>query len=319
MKKITRTTNTGFKESLALNNATYIDYLDRIKQICVSMFEWINLPPSMDPFYLEETLYYFGVASLLYDNKVGFINTKCSTNGYLNIYGKPTKVNCYSFGYQKHREVYYGFKENDNDNNKCILVYNNISRAPTVSTIALFAYRLYEAERTNDVNIKAQKTPVLIITDDKQRLTLENMYSQVDGNKPVIFGDKQHMNGDVFKVLKTDAPFVADKIINYKKEIWNELLTFLGINNIQTDKKERLITEEANTNNELINYNLQNRLSVRKMACKQFNEYFNLKDNKAIDVKIRSDLKNIVKEVESIVNDYNVNTEGSANNGEIYD
>lgn len=91
----------------------------------------------------------------------------------------------------------------------------------------LFALRLYEAERTADVNIKAQKTPVLLLIDEKQRLTMENIYSQYNGNKPVIFGDKNSLGENVIKAINTQAPFIADKIINYKKEIWNEALTFL--------------------------------------------------------------------------------------------
>lgn len=91
----------------------------------------------------------------------------------------------------------------------------------------LFALRLYEAERTCDVNIKSQKTPVLLMVDEKQRLTMENLYSQYDGNRPFIFGDKQNLSPDSLRVLKTDAPFIADKIMDYKKEIWNEALTFL--------------------------------------------------------------------------------------------
>lgn len=169
----------------------------------------------------------------------------------------------------------------------------------------LFALRLYEAERTADVNIKAQKTPVLLLMDEKQRLTMENIYSQYDGNKPVIFGDKNSLGENVIKAINTQAPFIADKIIDYKKEIWNEALTFLGINNIMVDKKERLITDEANSNNELINLNLQSYLAPRQEACRQFNEKFGFTGTeKEISVRVRSDLHNIIKNAQSIVQDF---------------
>ena len=169
----------------------------------------------------------------------------------------------------------------------------------------LFALRLYEAERTADVNIKAQKTPVLLLMDEKQRLTMENIYSQYDGNKPVIFGDKNSLGENVIKAINTQAPFIADKIIDYKKEIWNEALTFLGINNIMVDKKERLITDEANSNNELINLNLQSYLAPRQEACRQFNEKFGFTGtDKEISVRVRSDLHNIIKNAQSIVQDF---------------
>lgn len=299
----------GFYTNVYVQDETFFDYLERIKEIAISMFEWVNLPSSMDSFYLEMCLYYQGKAALLYDEKYGFINTKCATSSYLNIYGKPTKVNCYSFSYQEEKEVYYGFKE-ENEMSKCILVYNSINRQPTISSILLFAYRLYQAQATIDVNLNAQKTPVVVLTDEKQILSLKTAYQQFEGNMPVIFGRKDTSLLENFKVLKTDAPFITEKVQEYKKEIFNELLTYLGIKNLQTNKKERLVTSEADSNDELTNYYLQNKLAVRKEACKQFNEYFNLTDSKKIDVKIRSDLHNVIKELESVVNDYNLDESG---------
>ena len=192
------------------------------------MFEWVNLPKTMNAMYLEKCLYYLGQATLLKDQNYGFINTRASSDGYINIYGYPTSLNCYSYDYHETRTLYSGLnKDNNNEFEECILVQNNWERIPTAGTLELFAYRLYEAEQTAMINIKAQKTPVLILTDEKQRLTMENLYSQYDGNRPVIFGDKNNLDFDKIKAIKTEAPFVADKIMEYKKEIWNEALTFL--------------------------------------------------------------------------------------------
>ena len=304
--------NYQFVDNLLVNDATFIDYLERFKKVALSVFEWVNLPKSMNAIWLEKCLYYNGQASLLKDKRFGFINTNCCTNGDLNIYGLPVNLNCYSFGYDSNRKLYTGLIEGLTEAQKeqrefyeCILVQNNWDRTPTAGSMELFALRLYEAERTADTNIKAQKTPVLLLVDETQRLTMENMYSQYDGNKPFIFGDKKNLNPDSLRSIKTDAPFIADKIIDYKKEIWNEALTFLGINNIMVDKKERLITDEANSNNELINLNLQSYLAPRQEACRQFNEKFGLTGtDKEISVRVRSDLHNIIKNAESIVNDY---------------
>ena len=107
---------------------------------------------------------------------------------------------------------------------------------------------------------------------------------------------------------KKVAPYVADKLIAYKKEIWNEFLTFLGINNVLVDKKERLVTDEANANNEVVNLNLQSFLIPRQEACKQFNKLFGLEGtDKEVSVKVRSDLYNVIKQEESIISDFNHN------------
>lgn len=124
----------------------------------------------------------------------------------------------------------------------------------------------------------------------------------------LYFGDKKNLSPDSIKSIRTDAPFIADKVMEYKKEIWNEALSFLGVNNIDISKKERLITDEAGANNELVNLNLQSYLAPRQRACKQFNEKFGLTGtDKEISVRVRSDLYNIIKTEESIVTDYNKN------------
>ena len=304
--------NREFIDNAIVNDETYFDYLERFKKVALSMFEWINLPKSMNAMYLEKCLYYLGQASLLKDKKYGFINTRCCSNGYVNIYGLPTSLNCFSYDYHSDRKLYTGLNPMLTESQKkqfeyyeCILVQNNWDRIPTCQTMELFAYRLYEAEQTAFVNIKAQKTPVLLLMDEKQRLTMENLYSQYEGNRPMIFGDKNSLGENVIKAINTEAPFIADKIIDYKKEIWNEALTFLGINNIMVDKKERLITDEANSNNELINLNLQSYLAPRQEACKQFNEKFGFTGtDKEISVRVRSDLHNIIKNAQSVVNDF---------------
>ena len=306
--------NTKFVDSAVMNNMTFIDYLERFKKVALSIFEWVNLPKSMDAKYLEKCLYYDGQATFLKDEKYGFINTRCSSSGDVNIYGLPTKLQCYSYSYNSTRSLYTGLIEGLSDkqrewfeNKQCVLIQNNWDRTPTAGSMELFALRLYEAERTIDTNIKAQKTPVLLMVGEKQRLTMLNLYNQYDGNQPVIFGDKNQLSGSEKPVqaVQTLAPFVADKLTDYKKEIWNEALTFLGINNIMVDKKERLVTDEANSNNELINLNLQSYLAPRQEACKQFNEKFGLTGtDKEISVRVRSDLHNIIKQAQSVVQDF---------------
>ena len=300
--------NSDFEDAMLLNSQTYTDYLERMKKICLSMFDWVNLPSTMNSRYLEMCLYYKGQAALLYDEDYGFINTQAADSGYINIYGLPTKINCYSYSYNKMRELYVP-NTNLPAEEECILVMNNYQRVPTAATICLFAERLTEAQRAADVNIKAQNTPLLLLTDKNQELTLRNMYAQYDGNSPVIFGDRNVLADKPIDSINTNAELVANDIRTYMEGIWNDFLCFVGINNL-SEKKERLITTEANTNNELVNLNMQSYLIPRKQACKEFNDKFGLTGtSRAIDVKLRSDLYNIIKENESIVKDYDTEVE----------
>lgn len=292
----------AFRDAIIMNNQTYNDYLGRMKKICLSMFEWENLPTSMNARFLEMCLFYNGQAAMLYDDDLGYLNTMAADGGYINIYGLPTELNCYSYRFNQRRSLYMT-DTGEEKGNECILVMNNYERIPTTATVSLFAYRLAEAQRTADVNIKAQRTPILITTDQKQYFTLKKMYEEYDGNTPAIFADKNLISPDALKAMKTDAPFLCNDIMEYKREIWNEFLTFMGIQNL-SEKRERLITGEVDSNNELLNLNLQALLIPRKEACRQFNEKYGLMGDRAIDVKVRSDLYNIVKQFESVTSDY---------------
>lgn len=251
---------TQFDETAMLNEATYGDYYKRLRLLALSIFEWENLPDSMSARFLENCLYWYGKAAIVNDDTLGIINLKCTPSEALNIYGDAIEYHCYSTGY-----------DNTFPLDDMVYVRNNLEAAPTDATIQLFAQRLYEAERTIEVNIKAQKTPVIILCDEKQRLTMKNVYQKFDGNEPVIFG-KKGLDLDDIKVLRTDAPFVADKLEEYKRNVWSEALSFLGINNIMTEKKERLVTGEVDANNELIDLSAQTMLLTRQLACEQYNK-----------------------------------------------
>ena len=301
--------NYKFEDSLIVNDATFIDYLNRFKRIALSMFEWVNLPSSMNEEFLEKCLYYTGQASLLNTKKYGYINTKSCDSGYLNIYNNPTQLNCYSYNFSELRKLYSGLNPLESDEERkykyCVLVKNNYDKLPTAGSMELFAWRLYLAQRTCDVNISSQRFPVMVVGDEKQRLMLENLYNKYNGNQPFIFGNKNQLSGDEMKVLNTESPYVVDKVTDYKKEIWNEALTYLGIQNMSITKKERLTENESNENNELVNLNLQAMLVPRMKACREFNELFGLTGtDKEISVRVRSDLTNIIKQEQSIVSDY---------------
>lgn len=293
--------NLNKKSTQDLNELTYMDYFNRIKNICTSIFEWINLPTSMNAFKIENDLFYYGQCAFLYDNNYSYINTNCSDSGNINIYNLPLKLNCYSNEYNKLFKTYTSHLNLENKvdkTNYCILVMNNLDRIPTSNSIELFAQRLTKIERIKDINLNALKTPVLILTDQKQQLSLKNLYQQYDGNAPIIYGDKNSLSPDSIKAVNTKAEYLLDKLSLEKKEVWNDLLTFLGVNNLETEKKERLITSETEANNDLINYNLNSFLQTRKIACKQFNELY--KEN--IDVRVRKNINEIINN-EVVINE----------------
>lgn len=292
-----------YLEAQVLNIKTYQDFYARLSRIAMSMFEWENLPDSMDGQFLERCLFFYGQAALLYHLEYGgYINTQSVVHGKLNLYYKPTSLECYGpDGVNLVRSVYNGLEEPGDKEDECILVENMMFMVPTTATLDLYAMRLAEVQRSEDVNIKQQKFPMYIKTDQKQRLSIENTYEQYSGNTPVIIADKAGLDSENFKAVDTEVPFVADKLQQYRLKIFNEALSFLGVNNLN-EKKERQLTSEVEKNNEEVNLNLQAFLVPRQRAARQFNRKYGFEGtDKEIKVKIRSDLYNIIKTEQSVV------------------
>lgn len=289
--------------AMIINNQTYINYLDRLKLIACSLFTWEGLDEVAGfgaSRFLEMSLYENGRACFIKDKDLGYLALKVNPSDKLNVYNLPEKVLAWSIGYSKN----YKFDD-------IVYIMNNLLELPTSTTINLFAYRLYETERTIDTNLIAQKTPVLIEGDTKTILTLKNTYMSFAGNTPFIFGNKDYNINQKLNALKTDAPYLIDKLELHKHEIWNEALTFLGIDNANTDKKERLITDEVESNNELINYYLNCFYKTRKQACDMINEKYGLN----IKIKLNKDILELLKEEDLL---FNLDNEGVEENGEIY-
>ena len=271
-----------FWESAKMNNATFRQYYNRLTELSISMFEWLNLPDSIDPRFLELTLFTDGQAVFFKDEELGYLALQNAASGDFNVYRIPKKRRAFAVnGYNR--------KLDDKDS---VIIYNNYLHTNSRLDVEVYARRLYQLDRAIDVNAQAQKTPVLIQCDETQRLTMLNLYKQFDGNEPVIFGDS-NLNTNGIKVLKTDAPYVADKLYQLKTQIWNEALTYLGISNVNTTKKERMLTDEVIRNQGGTIASRYSRLQARREAAEQINKMFSLN----IEVNYREDYREADDEV----------------------
>lgn len=270
-----------FWESARMNNLTFRQYYNRLVELAISRFEWINLPETIDDRFLELTLFAEGKALFFKDEVLGYLTLKCTVGGKFNVYRIPTERRAFADNsYQAHR--------NETDS---VIIYNNGIRTNSMLDVEMFARRLYNLDRAIDVNANAQKTPVMIICTEEQRLTMLNLYKKYEGNEPFIFGDKNISDPSQIKAFSTGAPYVADKLYTLKTQLWNEALTYLGINNTNSVKKERLITDEVVRNSSGVVASRHSALEARRRACKMINDMFGLD----IWVDFRNDLE-IVEE-----------------------
>lgn len=270
---------TLFGESATVNNLTYMQYLNRLTELSVSMFEWKNLPPTVDARYLE--LHLFENGSMVYfdDDVIGNLCLDCLPSGRLDVYGNPVLRRAYS-GYNNYQKL---LKESNS-----VIIWNNYLHTNSILEVKMFARRLYNLDRIIDVNANAQKTPVLIQGTEQQRLTLKNLYKEFDGNSPFIFGDK-NLDLNSLKCLQTGAPYVCDKLYNLKQMYWNEALTYLGINNTGAQKRERMLSIESSQAQGGTISSRYSRLQSRREAVEKINAMFGTN----IEVNYREDFMSI--------------------------
>lgn len=273
---------TYFDESAILNNRTYVQYVNRLTELAISMFEWSGLPESVDSRYIELHLFSNGCMVYFDDEVMGNLCLDCTYNGGLDVYGYPILRRAYS--------SYNGYNRLLKNSNS-VIIWNNLLHIPSEADIRAYARRLWMLDRIIDVNANAQKTPILVQGNEKQRLSLINLYKEYDGNAPVIFGDSS-LNTEGLKSISTGAPYVADRIYELKTQIWNEALTYLGISNINIQKKERLITDEVTRNQGGTVASRYSRLEARRQAVERINDMFGTN----IKVNYREDYQEIEPE-----------------------
>lgn len=277
---------TYFDESAILNNRTYVQYVNRLTELAISMFEWSGLPESVDSRYIELHLFSNGCMVYFDDEVMGNLCLDCTYNGGLDVYGYPILRRAYS--------SYNGYNRLLKNSNS-VIIWNNLLHIPSEADIRAYARRLWMLDRIIDVNANAQKTPILVQGNEKQKLSLVNLYKEYDGNAPVIFGDSS-LNTEGLKSISTGAPYVADRIYELKTQIWNEALTYLGISNINIQKKERLITDEVTRNQGGTVASRYSRLEARRQAVERINDMFGTN----IKVNYREDYQEI--EPENVIN-----------------
>lgn len=255
-----------FWDSAKTNNMTYANYYNRLVGIALSMFEWHNLPETVDARFLEMSLFADGKALFFKDDVAGYLGLQFMGTQPLSVYRIPLKRIAYSAN---------GYHAEYNETNS-VIIWNNMTHTNSFCDVDEASKRLYEIQRTIDTNIKAQKTPVMITAkNETQRLTMKQAYMQYDGNQPFIFADKD-FDPNSIKALTTQAPYVADVLFNAKKEIWNEVLSSLGVPVTDRVKRERLLAAEIAGDKASSVAQQFVRLEPRKKACEEINKMFGL-------------------------------------------
>ena len=236
------------------------------QMLALNRYRWENLPIGIESRYIEQMLYDNGECAMFDHPDFGLCVLRSSSRENLNIYGEPTKLTV--SGFNEHRTVMM---------DDCVRILNNDLGLPTLPDIEYYARRMAVIDDIILQNLRQQRVPYLFATDRNNEFSLKNLYEKMYQGEQAIFVDKEMLNGqsENIMVLPTLAPYLVDKLQTQKQEMERELLTYLGINNT-LEKKERLIVDETNSNNQFIKMASDIGFKNRQKACEQINEKFGL-------------------------------------------
>lgn len=282
-KKRNRWGNPSDRNELGDNVNSFIKYRDQLMELGMTMIGWDFSKISKDKrqFLNQRQIEYheyFKGATIFFEDKEldAYLCLPVILGGEFDLDDIPKKRVAYAKnGYRK-----------ELDETNSVIIYNNYLRKPSCYTVNHYANRLADLENAIDVNCKAQKTPVAIICDENERLSMENLYAKYEGNYPFIFGERD-LDLKGIRAIQTGAPFVADKMYQIKMQIWNEALTHLGISNISYQKKERLVSDEVIRNMGGTIASRYSRLEVRRDAVDKIKDIFGIE----VNVDFREDFR----------------------------
>ena len=243
---------------------TFMKWYFDIQQLYSSVFAYTGMPLIVDMAQVEQWLMYRGSVAFFIDEFIGPLILPYTTQGSLNQYGNPTTIRAYGMnGYQ----IYL-------NPDQYVIIYDNNMKISNINALRQYAIRLSQTDKVIDVNIAAQRTPVLLTAQNEGQLnSLKLAYRKMATGQPVIAEIGNTVNAGV-NALNTGAPMIFNELQNYKLNLLAEVLTFCGIPNKGDPKRERLITTEVSAINGHVVHERNNRLQTRQRAIDEINFKF---------------------------------------------
>lgn len=298
------------KRAKKRNDEEYINTLMLLMLRTLNCFEWSGLPETCNARMLEMALIMNGTAILAKDN--GYLTLISTPDGSLNVYGDPVGAYGYGLnGYNKHFNLYVEGSDNlpvinkQGGNIDAVMCKDNELMYPFANYLRTAAARISDTQRSLDVVARMLKAPAIITCDEKEVQNIKKVLEQVDINTPYILGIGA-LPYDTLKTLDTGVSPESLKVLyDYLCNLNSQVSELIGINsNPENNKRERMLVDEINSNNENTSLKLDIRLKEREKFCERVNKCFGL------NVSVKAN-KNATAELDNnFTNNYNKEKEG---------
>lgn len=284
--------------ALSLSEMMYIRILT---ELSCNRFKWTGLPASIDERFLELTLFNQALAVFYYEDRFArYLCQRATSSGPVNQYDNPTTFTVTGNGSANlNRTLHAGnqweeYVEVSTDEEtgietsakkyrliaaECVPIWGNYLRVPDKDIVYVFAQRLAKIDQVIMNNLEAMDYTTIVAVPEEKRHTYMNVLKERRSGKPILFG-VEGLGTDIENSIKA-WPVAPDKDIPLnlqisKSRIWNECMTLLGINNANMDKKERVVSNEVESNDDQVVSNRGIALNSRKIAVEQIRARFKL-------------------------------------------
>mgnify|MGYP000881158113 FL=1 len=250
-------------------------YFRQLMGKCMSRFTWEGLPNDIDPRFIEKSIFNNGFSIFYFDTLLElFMCMPATPSGMLDIQDNPIKYVVTRNGLYS-REV---------QASESVTVWGNQTRVSDIDIVRIYSERLALVDRTIEIDLLNERNPMIVACSNDQRQTIANVMSKIYDGEPVVWGteslamDNLANTIGVFPLNQNAGSGAVSSIkhMESKAKIWGEALTMLGIMNVNSEKRERMVVEEAAANSGQVLASREQFMKPRELACEQINQMFGL-------------------------------------------
>lgn len=233
----------------------YTYYINKFKRLSMNVYKWDNLPEGVDPYLIEKYLYEDGHCIVFNSPTFGMCVARVLVTQW-DAWNMPLKV----------KPIFDGIPNemDELDIDEVVFITDLYEIGAKRRDGLILVSELIAIQNVIDTQNMNQATPLMAIGGNaKTKDKLKNCIQTIAHGMKVMFVEDDITQS--LKPLNLQAPYNVPTLVQYKKELENEILSYLGIDSQQAfQKKERMIVDEQEGNDELLNYFLADGLKGRE-------------------------------------------------------
>lgn len=230
-------------------------------QKAISVFKW-NLPEEWDKDYFLYTLYGLGYVAVVDTDQFGVICQGGALGGY-NLYYRPSYIiitnpllkETLTCSIDRRTEGPADKALISVSGKECVLIKLQPDYSSIMDIVGYYADQMALASEAMGINLVNVKTGTVFGADSKSKAeSYKKMYDSLSSGEPAVVIDKQLLDEQGQPVWfpftqNVKESYVVSDVLSDMRKIEEMFCTEIGIPNANTDKKERLVTDEVNANN----------------------------------------------------------------------